>query len=379
MRVLFITRHQHPLYHRKVDLLADEPDLEILSINSPDCGRPSGVYPSANGKRQYTLQVLPMKSIGQLEDPHRYFFWPPPLQAGSFKPDVIHSEFDQESLAAAQVALIRRALTPRAPLTLHSAQNLWRPRRLVVRLVGQFTRHEADFIFCDSSEAVTVLRRQGFRRGVSIMPRPGGVDRRYFYPRPRAPLRARTGLTGYVVGYVGRLQPEKGVDTLLEAAALARSTPQVLIAGTGPQLAELQSLAVQLGVGTRCHFVGAAPYETVAEYINVLDVLVVPSRATRNWKEQFGRVLIEGMACQVAVVGSDSGAIPEVLGSAGRIFPEGASQALADLLDELAADETRRNEMAQAGYERVLERYTVEQTARAVSEVWHQLSAQAAR
>ena len=65
------------------------------------------------------------------------------------------------------------------------------------------------------------------------------------------------------------------------------------------------------------------PLNDVPRHLRALDALVLPSESTPLWKEQFGHVLIEAMACGVPVVGSDSGAIPEVIGEAGLLFPGG--------------------------------------------------------
>ena len=75
-------------------------------------------------------------------------------------------------------------------------------------------------------------------------------------------------------------------------------------------------------------FLGLVPSTEAPRYYREIDVLVLPSLTRPNWVEQFGRVLIEAMACGVAVVGSSSGEIPWVIGDAGVIFPEGDADAL---------------------------------------------------
>jgi glycosyltransferase involved in cell wall biosynthesis len=94
-----------------------------------------------------------------------------------------------------------------------------------------------------------------------------------------------------------------------------------------------------------------------------LDVLVLPSRTTPSWKEQFGRVLIEAMACERAVVGSSSGEIPQVIGEAGLIFPEGDHATLTTQLQRLLVEPDLRQRLGAAGRRRVLERFTMAQVA----------------
>jgi glycosyltransferase involved in cell wall biosynthesis len=98
-------------------------------------------------------------------------------------------------------------------------------------------------------------------------------------------------------------------------------------------------------------------------YYQGLDALVLPSRTMHNWKEQFGRMLIEGMACGVPVVGARSGAIPEVIGEAGLTFPEGDVDALRACLLSLMEHPRLRHQLTEAGRKRVMEHFTQEQVA----------------
>ena len=137
---------------------------------------------------------------------------------------------------------------------------------------------------------------------------------------------------------------------------------------------EIEALADSLELRDRLVIINAVPHHDVPRYMNAMDALVLPSRTTPHWKEQFGHVLIEAMACGTPVIGSDSGAIPEVIDSAGLIFPEGDIDALAQHLRRLAShrDESRR--LSQAGLARVHALYThdtiAEQTARIYRSVY---------
>jgi glycosyltransferase involved in cell wall biosynthesis len=105
------------------------------------------------------------------------------------------------------------------------------------------------------------------------------------------------------------------------------------------------------------------PPEDVPRYINCMDVLVLPSLTTPGWVEFFGRVLVEAMACQVPVIGSDSGEIPNVISDAGLIFHEGDADDLKDKLLLLAHDEDLQSELAARGEKRALAKYSWEQIA----------------
>lgn len=368
MRVLFLSGYSHPSHHRKVELLADAPDVEILNINGRDSGRTPGRYPSANGQRSYTQDVLPTAHLGR-PDVHRTFYWPPRFAIRQFRPHLIYCEHEQESLMAVEAAIMRNVLASATPLILYSWQNLLRPRNMPVRIVCNFTLRNAQHVFCASREGIDVLERQGYQGGASVIPQMG-LDTRLFSPQPADELAAQLGLDGFVVGFVGRLVPEKGIDTLLQAAARASSSIRVLVVGSGPEEHRLWTLAGNLGIQERCHFVGAVAHTELVKYLNALDLLVLPSRTTTHWKEQFGRVLIEAMGCQVAVAGSDSGAIPEVIGDSGCIFPEGNVAALAAVLDEMATLPDLRHALGMHGYRRAIANYTTERLAEQTLAVW---------
>jgi glycosyltransferase involved in cell wall biosynthesis len=94
-----------------------------------------------------------------------------------------------------------------------------------------------------------------------------------------------------------------------------------------------------------------------------MDLLAAPSLTTPQWREQFGRMLVEAMACGVPVVGSDSGEIPHVLGAAGLVVPEGDADALAGALGTLLADPSLRARLAAAGRARAQAEFALPRVA----------------
>jgi glycosyltransferase involved in cell wall biosynthesis len=111
-------------------------------------------------------------------------------------------------------------------------------------------------------------------------------------------------------------------------------------------------------VSSRIRWIRQVESLQVPDYVNLLDVLVLPSRTTSRWKEQFGRVLIEAMACEKPPVGSSSGEIPNVIGDAGLIFPEGDVQALTERLRCLFENTDLRAELGIKGRARVMQNFT---------------------
>ena len=131
--------------------------------------------------------------------------------------------------------------------------------------------------------------------------------------------------------FVGRLVSDKGANLLLEAMAMLEAKPRLTIAGDGPERGHLEKQAAELGLETRVEFVGSQSSHQLAELLWKHQILVVPSR----WREPFGIVALEGIACGCVVVGSAEGGLAEAIGPCGLTFPNGDARALADILDRL--------------------------------------------
>ena len=142
------------------------------------------------------------------------------------------------------------------------------------------------------------------------------------------------------------------------------------ILGEGPHLPALMERAARLGVADRVKVFGWGPPELVARFINALDSLVLLTRTTPDVREQFGRVIVEAQSCGVPVIGSTSGAIPNVVGRGGWIVPERDPDALAALLTNLARDPARMTYAQNAGLQQVASRFTFERIAETLANSW---------
>jgi glycosyltransferase involved in cell wall biosynthesis len=137
--------------------------------------------------------------------------------------------------------------------------------------------------------------------------------------------------------FVGRLVSDKGVDLLLQALKLLQNDnlfPDLTIVGNGPEEENLQRLATELGLDRQLTFAGQKSGAALAEILNLHRILVVPSR----WKEPFGIVVLEGIACGCVVVGSEKGGLREAIGPCGLTFENGNIRTLADQLKRLLND-----------------------------------------
>lgn len=370
MRVLFIARYRDPTMHRKVEQMAQAGDLLIRHV-FPQVWEDDLLRVDQKLPDMPRLQRRPVGMIGSPVDPHRSFYRTLTFGIREFRPHIIHAEEEPDSLAALQIALCRRLFAPRAKLLLHTWQNLDRRLSRAVKLVLGASLAGADAIFCANQEAVELLHQRGYCKPTPVIPAVG-VDTEQFRPR----LTQARGT--FRIGYIGRLVPEKGIDTLLQAAALLaeqKETPdcQVVVVGGGPVEASLRQQVQAAGLHAGVEFIPPVPTGQIAGLLGGLDALVLPSRTTPVWKEQLGRVLLEAMAVGVPVIGSDSGAIPEVIGDAGLIFPEGDAVALADRLAQLLTDGSLGDELARRGQVRANGLYSQKELAARTVEFYRQM------
>ena len=369
MRVLMLSKAcLVGAYQRKLEEIAARPGIE-LTVAVPPAWRDERGWIRLERAyvRGYELVVEPVRFNGSF---HLHYYPRLGRLLERVRPDLVH--LDEEPYNFATWHAQRLALRQGARTLFFSWQNLLR------HYPWPFSRLERQ-VLCRSTagivgnhEAVSVWRAKGFQGPLRVIPQ-FGVDPELFKP---APLNnAADGARPFVVGYAGRLVREKGVDLLLRAAAQLPEDVHVRLVGAGPEQPALQRLGERLGLGQRLSIVPLVPSTEMPRALAGFGCLVLPSRSRPNWKEQFGRVLIEAMSSEVPVIGSDSGEIPHVIGPAGLVFPEGDVAALAAAIERLYADEAERRRLASAGRQRALELYTQRRVAAQHVAVYRQMLA----
>lgn len=274
----------------------------------------------------------------------------------SLRPTHVHIEQEPFSAAAFQLAIWCRLRS--VPWSVFSWENLPRRYGLIRRWCARFVLRGSTIAVGGTHEAATQLRRNGAKH-VEVVPQ-FGVNTGQFAPRHPQQTQDASRLR---VGYVGRLVQEKGVDIAVRAVASSSLAGATLtIVGAGPDEARLRRLANRRAPGT-VRFRPPVGHLEVAEVLRELDVLVLPSRCTPTWAEQFGRILIEAMASGVVPVGARTGAIPEVIGAAGLTFPVGNVAGLQAALLALS-DQTALSTHSVAARRRALTVYSNDAIAR---------------
>jgi glycosyltransferase involved in cell wall biosynthesis len=311
--------------------------------------------------------------IGKHIDPHRVLYGSLSFSMTSFNPDLIHAEDEPDSLAALQVLIARRFFAPHAKLILHTWQNINRKKRPLVKLVTNVALQASTGILCSNVEGVEVLREMGFKGAIDIVP-PEGIDVEWFKP----PLIKQRN-ERFTILYAGRFAEEKGLDILLKALALISGVVSLVLVGDGPLKNILMGQAKDLGINEQVQFLPPVEQDGMPNLYARADALVLPSRGTAVWKEQYGRVLLEAMACKVPVIGSDSGAIPEVIGDAGLVFRENDVQSLASCIRLLVESPALLNDLAERGYQRVTSLFSQNEIARKTNEFYRKILDQSYR
>lgn len=352
MKILLIDQNiVDPIHREKWILLAGKEDIKILAVSPSewiDNFKTLACPPSPN-------PVFPIKSYRVIfpGKENRSFFVRGLLhELNRFRPDVIICFEEPFSFFALQTTIYRAIVAPKAKLVFYTWDNRakghdfgYRPARLYAA-IQRFVLARAELLLTANEEG-TAFFKSAY---------PLTVKKLYFGVSSVKEERSASAASDealtvpkdtFIVGYVGRILEAKGIETLIRAAAKIKSKIRVIVVGNGPDTPRLKRIADELALSDKVRFLPGVPSVEVKDLMRRFGVLVIPSRTTPIWKEQFGRVIVEAMSCGVPVVGSTSGAIPEVIGDGGLVFPEGDEEALARVVDRLAEDETLRETLSQ--------------------------------
>ncbi len=276
-----------------------------------------------------------------------------------FRPDIVQVEEEPSTRVAAVVTRLAREL--KIPSVAFTTESLERGHTLLPRLRRRRTLTRARGLL----GANTLATRLACGDFPALL---GGSIPQLGLPVPSA--LAREAHPPLAVGFVGRLVPEKGLDVLFKACVRLYGAWTLTVAGTGPEQEALEALAERLGISSRITWLGGVPQRDLVTLWPRLDCLVAPSRATSEWVETHPLQVLEAMGHGVAVVVSDAGALPETVGGAGLVFPDGHADALTEALSRLLADPELRERLAAEGRRRVIAEFVDDAVARKTLGFW---------
>ncbi|MBE9094590.1 hormogonium polysaccharide biosynthesis glycosyltransferase HpsO [Tychonema sp. LEGE 07203] len=373
MRIL-VASHTYivDINREKFKILANlEPDIQVTVI-VPRRWKPGGVQNKiieTEFFQQGSFKVVPLFNYSQNNQGLLTFGTSLIKLLQQFRPQIIQVEQGSKSLACAQLILLNKLLKLQAKNILFTWWNLPYQLNWPVSALENYNLQHTDGIVAGNLDGAQILRDRGYQGAVKVMPQLG-VDETLFRPTGKdADLCRKFGIepTDFVVGFVGRFVEEKGLLTLAEALVkLKERSWKWLLVGQGKLQAHLAEKSREWGISDRIIWVESVAHEQIPPYINLMNCLVLPSQTsykfktltTVGWKEQFGHVLIEAMACKIPVIGSDCGEIPHVIGSAGLVFPEGNAGILRDCLQQLMERRELAADLGDRGYHRAMSHYT---------------------
>ena len=226
-----------------------------------------------------------------------------------------------------------------------------------------------DLYLAGNQDGAEVMQHWNYSGQIEVMPQMG-VDTNLFTPSKKEQQNK------FNIGFLGRIAPEKGLDTLFTAVSQLKQQGldfQVTLCGSGESEPELRQTAATQQICDRVNWRGAVRHEAAPMELGKFDVLVLPSRTIATWKEQFGHVIIEAMAMGIPVIGSSCGEIPHVIACDDLVFPEGNPVALAEILKRAICDRNWREEMGNYGIDRVAKYYSHERIAQRLLAQWQKL------
>ncbi len=364
-----------------------QPDVEVTVV-VPKRWKPGGVQNKiieTKYRQDGSFRVVPVANFSENNQGLLTFGWEIVKLLQEFKPQIIQVEQGAKALGYAQLITLNKLLGLKAKNCFFTWWNLPYQSKFPISVLESYNLKNTNGLVSGNQDGVDVLREHGYQGPVKVMPQLG-VDETLFKPQAQPELATQLGLEDeeFVIGFVGRFVPEKGILTLIDAlAALKAKRWKLLLLGRGPLKETLQEKAAIAGIKERLIMVESVPHDAVPAYINLMNALVLPSETTyefktltaAGWKEQFGHVLIEAMACKVPVVGSDSGEIPNVIGEAGLVFPEGDAEALSKALLSLIEDNNLTEKLAKKGYEKAMQQYTNQALAKQQLQFYQELLA----
>ncbi|PYO16621.1 MAG: hypothetical protein DMD31_02265 [Gemmatimonadetes bacterium] len=363
-RVLIVSpTYLNPANRGKLRSLAAR-DLEI-TVGVPERSREAALGRTVEvaWERQNGVEVFPIP-VRRWANPEAARFGQRALVSllRDKRPDVVQIEQEPTTRTCQQVVAVARKL--KLPVVLFTLQNVEVPLGWFPRARRRRTLRRLKGAIAGSAGAAALLRTTVPDLPVAVLPQLG----------VHVPTTLEHALhEGLAIGYVGRLVPEKGLDTLLRALAENRSARWHLwVVGDGPDRERLERIASELRLAARIRWTGALPPEELPKVWAELDVLVQPSRALPDWVEQSAHVVAEAMAHEVAVVGTGAGATPEAIGDAGAIVPPDDPAALAGALRRLANPEVR-GPLAQAGRARVMQLLSDDAVAERTVGFWREI------
>ncbi len=271
---------------------------------------------------------------------------------GDERIDLLHTHLYHADLAGRLAA--RKAGMGRLVHTVHVAEKRWRPWQFAM---ARWMRRRCDKIVCVSPSVMKwhSARAKLPESGYEVIP--NGIDVDAYGPDESARQTHRrqwgAGDDDVVALFVGRLDRQKGIDTLLDAAGRMTGSMRLIIAGDGPMRRQVEAFC-RSPQGRRCQWIGFS--DDVGGILSAADLFVLPSR-TEGWPLALG----EAMAAGLPTATTDAPGIHDVVipDQTGLVVGIENAVGLADSMNALANDKELRQRLGGAGRDLIVERFSI--------------------
>ncbi len=366
MKVMFISHSSVLEYHQqKLKILSKKYGVEIHLVTPPYW------YEGGVKTQQFTGNTEIFYHKGKVFMFKNRMFHSYYNVKGLFekiRPDIVHIEEIPFNTVCWQ--FLRQAKKYNVKKIFFTWENIERKLNPVYKYFYRYSIKNSDCAIAGNEDGKQILLKLGFNKKIYVMPQYGINLDDFKFEKKLLPDDGQD----YNIAYTGRIVPEKGLEILLKAIE-GLDKIKLAIAGVGKKDYEekIKNIIKQKKLEEKIVWKGHISSKNIPEFLNKMHILILPSISMPDWKEQFGRVLIEAFASKVAVIGSSSGEIPNVIGDAGLIFKEGDSSDLKDKIKLLLNDKNLYLTNIEKGYKRVLENYTNEKIAEKIFLIYKDL------
>jgi len=325
--------------------------------------------PDETHEDNYHVHTLATTSVHNWK---KYFFLSPDGRLRRIKPDIIYIIQEESILIHHQIYFYRRLFAPRAKIIFFSMNAGGIPyqtsrsglKRFIHKRLWHNTLNNTEAALAHYPGCLDSLRGGGYHKPVYLQTQMGVNEAVFAADQTvREKHRRELGFSdSVVIGYAGRLIPDKGVDDLWRVfLELASHIPNLclLMIGNGKLRDEIEAEAENNGLSERAHVTGFVELPEVAAYMNAMDMLVLASKTMPYWIDTFPRTTIQAQSIGIPVVGSDSGSLPWQLADSALLFPEGDREALRQRLTQLIADPGLRQSLGRKGQTRCHQYFSV--------------------
>lgn len=300
-----------------------------------------------------------------------YFFLGLKRVIQNFKPTIIYPT--HESNQTIQMVFSRWLYYPKAKLIFFTMSEHVRtapPLSFSPRhLIGYCWRRTAWWLLCNGTDAAIChypaikeqLIKEGYKKPILIQTQIG-VDETIFKPNKSKVINLNKSFNfdSYIIGFVGRVISDKGIWDIANTMNHLPSNIKLAIVGGGEELEKVKEFSIVNGWSERLIIYGQVSTNKVAQIMQELDCLFIGSRESDGWVDTFPNVVAQAMATGIPVIGSNSGAIPYLLGGKGLIYEPGKISEIVNHITTLIESPSLSHNIGISLRQRALEEFCTE-------------------